>query len=153
MKKRLIGAVLTAVVLMVLFAACSNDPQEVSVVSMKQADAPSNVKAVQTTDKQYVIVTWDAAQNGVSYGVYAQLEGKKTVFSVGGYAQNYYTYSTKDGDTSTNDDIDKWSLRYRLYSLDDLIGSVRFGVIAEDIDATSQFSGVSWTDYITVVAP
>jgi len=74
MKKRLIGAALIAVILMVAFAACEDE----TVVVWPTASKASNVTAVQSADKTHVIITWDAAKDAIGYGdwISVQKDGK-----------------------------------------------------------------------------
>jgi len=161
MKKRLIGAALVAVVIMAVFASCSDEPQDVNVVNdyinivndyFTRSNAVSSVSAAQTTDNNYVIVSWDAIEGGVSYNVYIQQQGKNTI-NANGYGQNNYTYSVVDGSSSVNTDIDKWSVNITVRSYYGYInlpaGNYRFGVTAQDITHNTQ-SDITWSGYITV---
>ena len=171
MKRKMIGVAVAAVVLMAFFAACDNGAQDVKTIGYLVADAPTGVKAAQTTDKNYVIITWDAVQNGTGYTVYWQLDGKKTItqlFSGGSYSgnSNSFTYAVADGKESPNSDVDKWSGLLEIdptYKIGDTefkspyLGKIRFGVRANVLvpgsGSTGNTSDVVWSDYITVAAP
>ena len=156
MKKRLIGAVLSAVVLMILFTACSDDTQEVRIVGYAQADTVSRVSVEQTSITynnaiRYVIITWDAIENGTDYTVYVKQDGKKSIVSLGS-GTNAYSYSTADGSSTNNYDFDKWSLRIKA---SDIVGtgsyissSYRFGVSASDSNPNHTYSDIVWSDTI-----
>ena len=70
MKKGLIGAVIAAVVLMVLFPACG--PSEVKVVEISKAGAPSNVSVSFAAATRILTVKWEAAENAISYTLCGQ---------------------------------------------------------------------------------
>jgi fibronectin type 3 domain-containing protein len=142
---------MTAVVLLLLFTACDST-QDVKIVGYEQAKAVASVEAKQTTeDRYYVIVTWDAVENGTRYKVYAQEDGKKSIRSIGN-GQNYFTYSTVGDEFRVNTDIDKWSFRLDItYTW--VVGKYRFGVTAMDINPNHSASDIVWSEYITIVAP
>jgi len=170
--KRIFGAAFAAMMVLALFAGCDTEPQEVKVVGFAQAGAPSNVKAVQTTDKNYIIVYWDASKDGESYNVYVQQKDKKTHKWVS-EGNNSFSYSTTDGTYrswsssggyvySTNTDADKWSARIGVGSITTVLnsssepvpaGTYRFGVSAESTSPEQQNSDIKWSDYITVANP
>jgi len=172
MKKNFIGAAAAAVVLMVLFAACDNEPQEVKLVGYPLAAQVSSVTVTQTSNKYHIIVSWDAIKDGNGYKVYYQQEDKNTVDSFGA-AQNDFTYpsaSTVSGtyayldNLTANDDVDKWSaaisvkFTYTSYGLTYTRGTLppgtyRFGVQSSDTDPNHKDSDIKWSDYITVAAP
>ena len=137
MKKGLIGVAIAIVVLMVLFTACDKDkePQDVNLVGFSKAQSVAFVTATQIGSNYYVLVSWDAVENGSNYDLYYKQEGKKTVNnyyagtgSRGVGPQNRYTITTSSITSSTipqisttaNTDIDKWSavidVQYNTYS-------------------------------------
>jgi len=160
MKRKLIGAALAAVVLMILFAACSDEPQ---LVAWQPAKSVAAVTPEQTTDKYYVLIKWDAIEDGTNYQVYVQEEGKKTVYQFGG-GQNSNIYSPTTGFPSIpNTDRDKWSkiisVEYTITGTTYTDGELpngkkyRFGVVTEDIKPSHSSSEIKWSDYISVAAP
>lgn len=158
MNKKLgfVGMLALALVFGVLFAACSNVTQVEGTVSTKESKASTveNVAAVKTGNGLYVIVTWDAAEDATSYRVVYQEKDKKTLQWASDNASNSSIYSTNDGSTEDNTDIDKWSKRITIGTRDSTfrVGiTYRFGVMAESsIDNTTGNSDIVWTDYITV---
>jgi len=99
MNKKIIGAVIAAVVLIVAFAACSDEPQEVNVVDYDYQGNAKQVAAVNVAqvDSNYnLILTWEAAQDGTGYDVYCQKEGTKTVKQLNGMGP------TNEGSFSAN---------------------------------------------------
>jgi len=84
MKKRLIGIALIAVVMMVMFAACSDE----TVIVSPTAGKPSDVKARQSADNKFVIITWTAAKDAYDHNVYGQQVGMNTVSEY--YDSSYY---------------------------------------------------------------
>jgi hypothetical protein len=72
------GMLAAALVLGMAVAGCDDGTQDVNVLD-KKTDGPSNVKAIQTTDKNFVILSWDAASGASNYSVYYQKDGKKTI--------------------------------------------------------------------------
>jgi hypothetical protein len=146
MKKRLISVLIAVVFLMVMFAACSDDPQEVKIVGTSSSSSASNVNAVLTGDKESAILTWDAAQNAYEYDICVQQEGKKTVERASGSASNEYTYNAS-GVGSANLDVDKWAAKIsvRYYTT----GKYRFGVIANVVGGSvANSSDIKWSNYI-----
>jgi len=148
MKKGLIGAVIAAVVLMVLFPACG--PSEVKIVELMKASAPSNVSATFTTVGTIKILTikWEAAENATSYMLCAQLNNVRDMI----YLNNLYpddiftgtaTYSfAKAGNVYT--------FIYSPNSSDLPAGSYRFGISAYGISNISQPSDIVWSDYVNI---
>ena len=176
MKRKMIGAVVAAVVLMAFFAACDNGAQDVKSVGQIQPDAPASVSAVQSKDKYAVILTWDAVKDGTSYSVYYQIDGKKTIGQLSN-GQNQYTYNPADGTNQADDgktlyntDVDKWSASltidpdYKIggtviKSTTRYLGKVKFGVRANAyIPGTGWGTGnsssdITWSAPIDVTAP
>jgi hypothetical protein len=109
MKNKLFMAgLLTALVCGLALSGCENKILDVKPVYDK-ANAVASVTAVQTTNPTtYVIVSWDAVENGGDYEVYIKQEGAKTV-SYFGYGQNDDTYAPADGTVTPNANPDKWS--------------------------------------------
>jgi hypothetical protein len=82
-----------------------------------------------TSTHNYIIVTWDAADNAGGYYIYVRQEGKKTITEV--YESGYYGSSMAGGithkipkDLSTSypvsteiDDSDKWSGYFSISSI------------------------------------
>jgi hypothetical protein len=150
MKKRLISAVIAAVVLMFLLAAC-DEPQEVKIVGYAQSETVEKVTATQTINRAYITVTWDAITNGSSYNVYVQQEGKKSMNYIGN-GQNNSIYGGVDGTSIPNTDLDKWS--YNISNSLTYIGkSLRFGVAANDSNPNHAISDIVWSEYISVALP
>jgi hypothetical protein len=149
MKKGLVfcGAPVMVLVLGILFAACE-DAQKVDIVYSK-ANAVSAVVAVKTTDGRYIIINWPAAENVASYQLFLQQEGKQTILSGGGYAQNFYTYSADDGAETKNDDFDKWSAKI-MASTQYSGKKFRFGIQTEELvkSGSSLASDVVWSGYV-----
>jgi len=157
MKKRLYFAAVAATALLVIFASCNNDPQEVKIAGQATAGGPSKVTAVQLNDKSGTIVSWEAAQNAVDYNVYWQLKDKKTInIANSAEATNRYIYSVAGGQT-LNADSDKWNA-FVDYAGSLQVGQVRFGVQAMVItpggalEGMGQVSDIVWSDYIAVAA-
>jgi len=171
MKKRIIGAVIAAVVMMLLFAACSDEPQ---LVAWEKAEKVAKVDVTQISGFYFVIISWDAAKNGTGYDVYAQQKDTKTLISCG-YGQNKLTYRV--GSTGTpltsidsidNTEIDKWSkciaVQYTYiygtggsattYTRGDLPpGTYRFGVQTRTALTNTNPSDIKWSDDFTVIGP
>jgi len=81
MNKKIIGAVIAAVVLLGAFAACSDEPQDVNVVDydLRNAKQVTDLNVNQVGSNYYLIFTWTAVDNGSGYKLYYKEEGKKTV--------------------------------------------------------------------------
>jgi len=78
MKKRLMSAVIAAVVLMALFAACGDEVQTVANETAKQV---GTITVTQLAKNYYVVVSWDAVEGGTGYQVYVQVEGKNNILN------------------------------------------------------------------------
>jgi len=95
MKKGILFAVVTAVVLTGLAMSCNNDEKVTADISGPKAAAPDGLDVRQTFNKKAVIFKWNAVQDAYDYAVYFQQEGKKTIVEVSqaaGYPNN------EDGD-------------------------------------------------------
>jgi len=169
MKKRLIGAAIAAVVLMTLFAACGDDVQ---TIAYDEAEQVGDITVTQIAKNYYVVISWDAVEDGTGYSVYAQQEGKKTVINLGS-GNNSNTYSnyspeTENVKSTPNSDIDKWvkvvDVKYNkidVYGESSYItpqgsfpsGSFRFGVQTNTLLPNHEDSEIKWSDYITITAP
>jgi len=173
MKKRILGAVIAAVVMMLLFAACSDEPQ---LIAYETADKVSAVNVAQIGSNYFVIVSWSAAKDGSGYRVYAQQSGTKSIIDCG-WGQNEDVYSSKAGtvgspysylDTKPNiGAIDSWSkcieVQYQVtYGTGILAtseidgdlpsGSWRFGVQTVSPYPNTANSDIKWSDYISVLS-
>jgi len=171
MKKRLMSAAIAAVVLMALFAACGEEVQTVANETAKQV---GTITVTQLANNYYVVISWDAVEDGTGYSVYAQPEGKKTVIQLySSSASNTNTYSNTDPvsdnyKSTPNSDIDKWNyianVKYTqktgssssptiTYPGDVPSGSVRFGVQTRNALPNHEYSEIKWSDYVTITAP
>jgi len=143
MKKGLIGAVIAAAVLMVLFPACG--PSEVKVVELAKSSAPSNVSASFATvaTVKTLTIKWEAADNAVDYDVYAQKDGERDIFT------ELYSFSiTKSGNVYTAVLADPYTSIFT--TLGDLPpAKYRFGVSAQSL-SSMQPSDIVWSDYVTI---
>jgi hypothetical protein len=156
MKNKWVFSGILSILLVFVFSACENGVQDVKVVEqdLPKANAVASVSAAKTTatGTDYVIVTWDAVEDVGQYDVVYQEEGKKTIRSVPGYAQNDYIYDATNGNQTANTDSDKWSLILSLSNLPLQTGAkVRFGVRTSSFSGgyNSEYSDVTWSDYIT----
>jgi hypothetical protein len=151
MKKKLIGVLIAVVFLMVMFATCSDEPQEVKVVGY-DVNASEVASVTVETSKDYVLITWDGVENGTGYTVYYQKEKTKTVTQLGG-GWHYRSYDVTTG-TSTKDtdpDPDKWSYLAGTNKFH-VTGNYRFGVQTIDADPAHRSSGIKWSDYYPITA-
>jgi ABC-type antimicrobial peptide transport system permease subunit len=162
MKKRLISVLIAVVFLMVMFAACSDEPQEVNIADYS-ASGPSvgKVEAKVGTNLKKVIVTWEAANNATGYNVYYQKEGVKAPSSIGSGLNNYYTYDGNGDQTYAsgspvyNTDPNKWTAIFDIPTTTNpytfTSGKYKFGVQVKEVigDAYNYFP-VKWSDPIDV---
>ena len=165
MKKHLFYAGMAALALTcgLLVMGCDSPLQEGGTVHIigEQGPAVDAVNAVLTTSAvsgfsaKGIIVSWDAVEGATEYYVYYQQEGKKTIKSTTGYGsdgQNDYTFSTVNGTTTANADVDKWSTLLNPGPTSSgglgLTSSkgYRFGVVAQGLNGSS---GIVWSDYVT----
>jgi hypothetical protein len=158
------GLPVMALALGFLFTACDN-PQKVDVVFSK-ANAVALVTVGKTTDNQYVIVKWTAAENVRDYDLLVQQEGKTTQQSGSSFglyeAQNKYTYSTANGAQENNGDMDSWSARGSMtrseWDGEKMIPvpnytsgkKYRFGIQTTELVPTGNSvpSDIVWSDYV-----
>jgi len=181
MKKRILGAVIAAVVMMLLFAACSDEPQ---LIAYETASKVSSVSATQFGSNYYVVVSWSAAKDGSGYRVFAQQSGTKSIIDCD-YGQNISVYSPKIAgitggptvgnpssylDTQPNTDPDAWSKLIRVqYTVTsgnssgggtitstingDLPSGIwRFGVQTVSPYPNTTYSDIKWSEYVTVAS-
>jgi hypothetical protein len=161
MKKRLISVLIAVVFLMVMFAACSDEPQEVKVVGQSMSNPTVNsVTVVKSNDNKSVILTWDAVENGTAYTVYWQREGKKTVERIGSEVYDYSdsplkfigwwkTYNAALV-SSDNTDQDKWTAVYT-FNTATPSAKYRFGISASVVGAGSlNTTSIKWSEYIQI---
>jgi hypothetical protein len=151
MKKRLISVLIAVVFLMVMFAACSDEPQEVKVVGYDTSNSSaSNIKAVRATGVgSLVIVTWDAAENASNYNLYVKQEGKKTITDASSnYKGNGFSYGADGIANTPNTDVDKWTAIVNLAN--DIYpagSSFRIGVRATVIgNGDLSANGIKWSE-------
>jgi hypothetical protein len=115
----------------------------------------SGVSVLITSNNNYVIVSWDAIENGYSYNVFIQQENKKSIVSTHNMqdgsnwiqAQNKNAYATADGALILNTDIDKWSVRIPTSNLW-TNARYRFGVTSFEFDDDKAASDVTWSSYV-----
>jgi len=145
-EKAIFGAIAVAAALMVLFAACGNDPQDVNLAGPK---APQVSKVVfKTVATGYVSVSWDGVEStSASYNVVFQLKGNKTLFS-GTSASPDYT-NTVSGDTFTRFFTTSPTSSTISPSVALITGKeYRAGVYNSD-ERYSASSDIVWSDYIS----
>jgi hypothetical protein len=153
MKNKLAMAALAAALLCGLaFSACKNDVQDVRIVpDTINVDA---VTVALTTNKAYVIVSWDAVDDAKGYDLYFKKEGEKEVKpGPNGSEQNTYTYDPATGDQSVNPNPNKWSARISTNGGGaPQAGAYRFGVQVDGAYSASQgltVFEIVWSDPIT----
>jgi len=159
MKKGLIAAVVAALVLSGLAMSCKNDAQDVNVKNWGDektgaagVDSSKIETSVDNTNKK-VFVSWKAAQDAISYKVYAQqVEGSDgtgaTILSVG-YGSNEST------PTSNNSTHDNWYCTVSFQANDSSATAdkpiagrkYKFGIQATN--AVGQSSGIVWDEQST----
>jgi len=123
----------------------------------EKSKSVSGVTALITSNNKYVIVSWEAIENGAGYNVYIQQENKKSIISTTNMiddvdnnwiqAQNKYAYATADGAKIANQDIDKWSVRIPTSNLW-TNAKYRFGVTSYEFDDYKSASDIVWSSYI-----
>ena len=155
MKKRMISIAVIAVFLTVMFTACGDVE---TVITYKKASKPSKVEA-KILNSRWVLVTWKAAKNGISYNVYFRKDNTNTIIS-SGTGTNASTYLA-DGQllyqTITNNDPDTWSAVVPILPLTtsgannlNPGSSYKFGVRTNDIDANNRESDLSWSKSLAI---
>jgi len=169
MKKRLMSAVIAAVVLMALFAACG---EEVQTVASETANQVGDITVTQLAKNCYVLISWDAVEDGTGYQVYCQQEGKKSVIELDwGWQWNTITNNDPEDeylDYKAITDPDKWcypaqvkrkrldgpaSDPYISYIGKVPTGRVRFGVQTYTANPNKAQSEIKWSDYKDIAAP
>jgi len=132
MKNRLIGVVIAAVVLLVLFTACD----DVQIVALERAEPVDYVAAiyvdnvsVMAPSGEDVKVYWGAGKNAVKYDVYLQEQYQEgmDMMLLGSVSLPDYYYKFS---------ITKQGVKYR------------FGVVAHDYDSNHATSDIRWSNYI-----
>jgi hypothetical protein len=148
MKKGLIGAVIAAVVLMVLFPACG--PSEVKVVEMMKASAPSNVSATFTTVETVKILTikWEAAENATAYQLCAQQNNVRDIIKLGYYTPDSIFTGTAISSFTKAGNV--YTLIYQPNSSELPAGSYHIGISAYGVSDFTQPSGIVWSDYVNI---
>jgi len=135
-----------ALAFLVLFIGCDNGTKDVNISGFSVKTVAS-VHAEKTSDGNYIIVSWVAVENGESYYVYVQEEGKKTP-EFAGNGQYIYVYSMQDGYADYNWDVDHWSLKIDSY-LFRTGARYRFGVQTVDVKGETFLSKIVWSaDYM-----
>jgi len=170
MKKRIIGAIIAAIVMALLFAACG-DPQ---IVEQSKASTVDAVNVAQISSNYFVVVSWTATKDASGYNVFIQQQDKNTINSITG-AQNSKIYRAPPSgstlyqpyyiDIADNDDIDAWSTYISVQFTLGTGGSVyksgtlpadtsyRFGVQTISPLPNKTNSDIKWSEYVRVVAP
>ena len=144
MKKGLIGAVIAAVVLMVLFPACG--PSEVKIVELTKSSAPSSVSASCTS--RILTLKWEAADNATKYYIVGQQKDVKDIIWTDSIDPSD-AFSTSSGLTKSGN---VYTYIYNLQSYDiSSAGSYRFGINARSYNGMQE-SDIVWSDYVTVAA-
>jgi len=154
MMKKLFLTAMTSILLAfgLITISCDNGVQEIkgTIDLVYDKGTPvASVKVQKTNDNSFVVISMDAVDNGGSYNVVLQMEGKKTVNSIGN-AQNLLIYSLYNGATSNNTDPDKWSFRYATTGTLIQAGKkYRFGVRVQPFTANWGIpSDIVWSGYI-----
>jgi len=148
MKKGLIGAVIAAVVLMVLFPACG--PEEVKVVEMVKASAPSNVSASYAAATRILTVKWEAAENAVEYGLYAQQNNVRDIIEIDSISPDDVYDILYPGYSTLTKVSNAYTYTVTIPSSGFPSGSYRFGISASGVNRMSQPSDIVWSDYINI---
>ncbi|GHV93423.1 hypothetical protein AGMMS50268_39260 [Spirochaetia bacterium] len=142
-------------------AGCQNGTQEVNGTvgsyTAFAAAAPTNVKVEKNLTAHLLHLTWDAAEDAISYQVYFREVSTKTITSapLAGPAINANTYKS-NGDTPTvNIARDKWNalITLTVNNSSATAGNViegkqyQFGVQANQINTSSS---IVWSDPTTL---
>jgi hypothetical protein len=146
---------------MVMFAACSDEPQEVKIVGY-DVKASKVASVTVETSNDYILITWDAVENGTDYYIYDQKEKSKTVSTLYNGnnitnnlegPDNYGSFNSSTGVWTNGTDPDKWSFLIHISWFTGYNGSYRFGVQTIDADPNKSASDIKWSDYKQITAP
>jgi hypothetical protein len=136
---------------------CGDPLQEGGKVKIDydKASAVDAVTAVLSTDKTFVIISWDAVEDVKAYDVFYQQKEKNTVLPDAGYpgsAQNAVIYKADGSASTANTDFDKWSAKLTIPATLQRGKDYRFGIQTSSVVSGVSQSDIVWSEYITVPA-